>query len=88
MLPATVTSPEQLRRRLADIRLTGVARMREEMTAGSSSIAAPVIDRAGHVVGAVSTVFPTRPDWDPGQEAAVRTAARGISRSLGYRRSV
>jgi hypothetical protein len=33
-------------------------------------------------------VFPTRPDWDPGQEAAVRTAARGISRSLGYRRSV
>ena len=88
LLPATVTSPEQLRRRLAEIRAVGVARMREEMTAGSSSVAAPVLDRSGAVVGAVSIVFPTVADWDPEQEAAVRAAARGISRTLGYRRSV
>ena len=88
LLPATVTSPEQLRRRLAEIRAVGVARMREEMTAGSSSVAAPILDRSGAVVGAVSIVFPTVADWDPEQEAAVRAAARGISRTLGYRRSV
>jgi DNA-binding IclR family transcriptional regulator len=88
LLPATVTSPEQLRRRLAEIRAVGIAHMREEMTAGSSSIAAPILDRSGVVVAAVSIVFPTAPGWDPEQEAAVRTAARGISRSLGYRRSV
>lgn len=88
LLPATVTSPEQLRKRLAEIRAIGVARMREEMTAGSSSLAAPVLDRSGRVVGAVSIVFPTSVDWDPAQEDAVRSAARGISRSLGYRRSV
>jgi DNA-binding IclR family transcriptional regulator len=88
LLPATVTSPDQLRRRLAEIRAVGVARMREEMTAGSSSIAAPIRDRGGSVVGAVSIVFPTLPDWNIAQEDAVRTAARGISRTLGYRRSV
>jgi DNA-binding IclR family transcriptional regulator len=88
LLPATVTSPDQLRKRLAEIRAIGVARMREEMTAGSSSVAAPVLDRSGRVVGAVSIVFPTAENWDPEQELAVRTAARGISRSLGYRRSV
>jgi DNA-binding IclR family transcriptional regulator len=88
LLPATVTSPGQLRKRLAEIRAIGVARMREEMTAGSSSVAAPILDRAGSVVAAVSIVFPTAVDWDPDQETAVRTAARGISRTLGYRRSV
>jgi DNA-binding IclR family transcriptional regulator len=88
LLPATVTSPEKLRKRLAEIRSIGIARMREEMTAGSSSIAAPVLDRSGRVVAAVSIVFPTGPTWDTDQELAVRTAARGISRTLGYRRSV
>ena len=88
LLPATVTSSDQLRKRLAEIRSIGVARMREEMTAGSSSVAAPVLDRTGRVVAAVSIVFPTTTAWDAGQESAVRAAARGISRSLGYRRSV
>ncbi|MCU1551737.1 MAG: Transcriptional regulator, IclR family [Glaciihabitans sp.] len=86
-LPSTVTSPDVLRKRLADIRALGVAFMSEEMTAGSSSVAAPILDRTGQVVAAVSVVTPTTPTRDPAHEAAVRQAARGISRSLGYRRA-
>jgi DNA-binding IclR family transcriptional regulator len=85
--PATVTDPEVLRRRLAEIRATGIASMSEEMTPGSSSIAAPVRDRTGQVVAAVSVVIRTLPGVDPEQDAAVRAAARGISRTLGYRRA-
>jgi DNA-binding IclR family transcriptional regulator len=85
--PSTVTAPEVLRRRLAEIRATGVARMSEEMTPGSSSLAAPILDRTGQVVAAVSVVTRTTPEPDAGQEQAVRQAARGISRTLGYRRA-
>ncbi len=84
---ATITDPELVRRRLADIRARGVAYMSEEMTPGSSSIAAPIRDRTGQVVAAVSVVTRTLPDVDPDQDAAVRAAARGISRTLGYRRA-
>jgi DNA-binding IclR family transcriptional regulator len=86
-LPGTVTSPEELRRRLSDIRTEGIARMSEEMTAGNSSIAAPVRDRTGGVIAAVSIVVTTVDGADPAHEAAVRTAAIGISRALGHRRS-
>jgi DNA-binding IclR family transcriptional regulator len=85
--PATIVDPDLVRRRLADIRATGIAYMSEEMTPGSSSIAAPVRDRTGQVVAAVSVVTRTLPEVDPSQDAAVRAAARGISRTLGYRRA-
>ena len=84
---STMTEPEVLRRRLTEIRATGVARMSEEMTPGSSSLAAPILDRTGQVVAAVSIVTRTMPEADPVQELAVRQAARGISRTLGYRRA-
>jgi DNA-binding IclR family transcriptional regulator len=90
-LPGTMTAPEELRRRLAGIRAQGVAVMSEEMTAGSSSLAAPIRDRTGRVVAAVSIVTRTNPAAprkpDPTHEQAVRAAAHGISRALGYRRS-
>ena len=85
-LPQTVSSPDELRRRLAEVRAQGVARMSDEMTAGSSSIAAPIRDSTGHVVAAVSTVTRSGTPVDPAQELAVRVAAQGISRALGYRR--
>jgi len=84
---STVTDPDLVRRRLADIRAVGVAYMSEEMTPGSSSIAAPIRDRTGQVVAAVSVVTRTVPDVDQAQEVAVRVAARGIGRTLGYRRA-
>jgi DNA-binding IclR family transcriptional regulator len=86
-LPHTVTDPEELRRRLAGIRSQGVAHMSEEMTAGSSSIAAPIRDRTGQVVAAVSIVTRTTPRSSPEQERAVRMAAHGVGRALGYRRA-
>ena len=43
----TVVAPGQLRRELAEIRRTGVAYAREEMTLGSQSVAAPVLDADG-----------------------------------------
>lgn len=85
-LPQTVSSPDELRRRLAEVRVQGVARMFDEMTAGSSSIAAPIRDSTGRVVAAVSTVTRSGTPVDPAQELAVRVAAQGISRALGYRR--
>ena len=84
---STVTAPDVLRKRLADIRALGLATMSEEMTPGSSSLAAPIQDRTGQVVAAVSVVTRTTPKPDPTHEVAVRQAARGISRSLGYRRA-
>ena len=86
-LPRTVTEPEAVRKRLAEIRLTGVAHMSEEMTTGSSSIAAPIRDRTGRVVAAVSIVTRTTDAVDAEGELAVRVAAQGISRALGYRRA-
>ena len=88
-LPETVTAPDDLRRRLAGIRAQGVAVMSEEMTAGSSSLAAPIRDRTGRVVAAVSIVTRTDPARtpNPAHEQAVRAAAHGVSRALGYRRS-
>lgn len=86
-LPRTVTEPEAIRKRLAEIRLTGVARMSEEMTMGSSSIAAPIRDRTGRVVAAVSIVTRTTQSVDTERELAVRVAATGVSRALGYRRA-
>jgi DNA-binding IclR family transcriptional regulator len=84
---STMTAPELLRPRLADIRAVGIAHMSEEMTPGSSSIAAPILDRTGQVVAAVSVVTRTTADPNPADEEAVRQAARGIGRALGYRRS-
>ncbi|GEP26473.1 IclR family transcriptional regulator [Cryobacterium levicorallinum] len=86
-LPQTVTDPASLRRRLAAIRLEGLASMSEEMTIGSSSLAAPIRDRTGQVVAAVSVVTGTGDRSSPHHEHAVRQAARGISRAFGYRRA-
>ncbi|TFD86984.1 IclR family transcriptional regulator [Cryobacterium lactosi] len=87
-LPGTITEPEELRRRLAGIRTLGIAVMSEEMTAGSSSIAAPIRDRTGMVVAAVSVVTRTTAGVEHDHEQAVQAAAQGISRALGYRRAV
>ena len=85
--PRTVTSPDELRKRLAGIRAQDIAFMSEEMTAGSSSIAAPIRDRTGQVVAAVSIVTHVADRVDPDREQAVRIAAQGVSRALGYRRA-
>lgn len=53
----TITDPERLRGCLAEIRRSGYAVTREEMTLGSCSVAAPVRDVGGEVLAALSLVI-------------------------------
>jgi DNA-binding IclR family transcriptional regulator len=82
--PYTVTDPAQLRRLLAEVRRMGAAVSDRQITDDAVSVAAPVRGTRGDVVAAVSVVVPVR---DVNRQAlipAVRVAARGISRALGW----
>ena len=80
--PRTVTSPDELRRILAEVRLTGVAVSDRQIELVSLSIAAPVRGPRGDVVAALSIVVPAESDTRA-YVPVVRAAARGISRTLG-----
>ncbi len=83
--PYTIVAPGLLRQALREVRRTGVAYAREEMTVGRTSIAAPVFDGTDRAVAAMSIVLPsTSPDVDR-LEPALRTAARCASRQLRER---
>jgi len=78
----TIVEPDELRGCLEDVRRTGFAQTRDEMTIGSVSVAAPVYGPASTVVAAMSIVVRSRPA-DFGRLAlAVRTAALGLSRRV------
>lgn len=78
----TVTDPRRLRRMLAEVRQRGYAISERQIETISTSIAAPVRDRSGAVVAAISVVVKAV-DTEPGQYvAAVLASARGISRVL------
>ncbi|WP_405867356.1 MULTISPECIES: IclR family transcriptional regulator [unclassified Streptomyces] len=83
--PYTVTEPERLRRVLADVRRTGVAVSSRQVTDDALSVAAPVRGPGGAVVAAVSVVVPQVEAQVPVLVPAVRLAALGISRALGWR---
>jgi DNA-binding IclR family transcriptional regulator len=83
--PYTVTDPARLRRSLADVRRTGAAVSSRQVTDDALSVAAPVREAAGRVVAAVSVVVPEADAQVPVLVPAVRLAARGISRALGWR---
>ena len=82
--PFTVTDPERLRRMLADVRRTGCAVSDRQITDDALSVAAPVRGPRGDVVAAVSVVVPVLGAQTPALVPAVRVAARGISRTLGW----
>ncbi len=83
--PYTVVAPGHLRRALAEVRRTGVAYAREELTLGSLSVAAPVVGKDDAVVAALAVVL----DQGRGDlrrlAPAVRTAAISTSRALQER---
>jgi DNA-binding IclR family transcriptional regulator len=56
--PKTETEPDVLRARLAEVRALGYAREDEQSELGMRSIAAPVRDSSGLVVGAVGMAGP------------------------------
>lgn len=83
--PYTITEPAQLRRVLAEVRHTGVAVSSRQVTDDALSVAAPVRGRGGAVVAAVSVVVPQADTQVPVLAPAVRLAALGISRAMGWR---
>jgi DNA-binding IclR family transcriptional regulator len=80
----TLTDPGTLRRALAEVRRTGVALSDRQITVDALSVAAPVRGTEGSVVAAVSVVVPERDARTTALVPAVRIAARGISRALGW----
>ncbi|MFF5002820.1 IclR family transcriptional regulator [Streptomyces phaeochromogenes] len=82
--PHTITDGATLRRVLAEVRHAGVAVSTRQITDDALSVAAPVRAADGSVTAAVSVVVPERDAQTPALIPAVRLAARGISRALGW----
>ncbi|MDQ1014877.1 IclR family transcriptional regulator [Streptomyces afghaniensis] len=82
--PYTITDAARLRRELAGVRRTGVAVSDRQVTQDALSVAAPVRTSDGSVAAAVSIVVPHADAQVPVLVPAVRVAARGISRALGW----
>ncbi|WP_046728438.1 IclR family transcriptional regulator [Streptomyces humi] len=82
--PYTITDPVRLRRSLAEVRRTGVAVSSRQVTDDALSVAAAVRGATGQVAAAVSVVVPQSDAQVPALVPAVRLAARGISRALGW----
>jgi DNA-binding IclR family transcriptional regulator len=84
----TLVDEDALRAALGSIRRTGVAIEDQEAVVGEAEVAAPIFDHDGHPVGAIGVVGPVErllPQGDAPAEvvAAVKEAARGLSRDLG-----
>lgn len=84
--PHTITDPAALIASLAKVRRQGFATVNEENIPGVLSVGAPIRDRTGTVVAALSVAFPKYLDSGltlAGVEPLVTEAARRVSRSLG-----
>ena len=85
----TITDPEMLRKELEKIKAQGYASDVNEVDDGTVSVAAPIRDFTGEVVGAVNIVGPIQrfsPEKIPQYSGKVMQAAREVSRKLGYYR--
>ncbi|MDX2970889.1 IclR family transcriptional regulator [Kribbella solani] len=84
MTSETVIDGDELRKQLDEVARDALAAEREEAVLGEAGLAAPIFDASGLVVGAIGIVLPAV-DWAPADAtfAAVREAARNISRELG-----
>jgi DNA-binding IclR family transcriptional regulator len=78
----TVTDPRELRRRLAQIRRTGVAVARGQITLPNLAVAVPVHGGDGRVAAAVSVVVEAEGARPRELAAALKQVARAITRSL------
>ncbi|WP_329285243.1 IclR family transcriptional regulator [Streptomyces sp. NBC_00691] len=88
MTPRSITDPDALRAALAEIRILGVAGEQQESNPDVSCVAAPVRDRSGRVVAALSVSVPVH-RWSEDREneltaLAVQGAGR-LAERLGYR---
>ncbi|WP_406064517.1 IclR family transcriptional regulator [Streptomyces sp. NBC_01077] len=88
MTPRSITAPDALRAALAEIRILGVAGEQQESNPDVSCVAAPVRDRTGRVVAALSVSVPVH-RWSEGREneltALAVKGANELSERLGHR---
>lgn len=83
----TTTDPEEIRAQLKVIREQGYHISASDIEEDATAIAAPIFDRSGVVVGAISVSGPTYRIEKTGEESVLRWvlgATNVISRSLGY----
>ena len=86
--PNTIVSKKTLREELNKIRERGYAMDDEELAHGLSCVAAPVFDRTGRAIYALSVSFPSMrmtKDAVENVQAKVRDVCRRLSTRLGYR---
>jgi IclR family transcriptional regulator, KDG regulon repressor len=83
----TITDRKQLRRVIAGIRRQGIALDNEELDLGVKCVAAPIKDRSGAVVAAISLSGPAQ-RFTPAAvrrfEKDVKAASIAISKALGF----
>lgn len=84
---STITDEATLRKELGRIVRRGYARSSGERQSGAYSVAAPVLDHRGDVVGAISVCGPAERFSSSWQQAADQLLAgtRELSRQLGFR---
>lgn len=87
LAPSTITRPADLRRRLAEIRRTGLSINRGERRDDVAAVAAPIFDARGECVASISISGPRTRFDDALEEFAnhVRKASDEISLKLGCR---
>jgi DNA-binding IclR family transcriptional regulator len=84
MTGETITSAAGLRGQLDRIRSGGIGVEQDEAVLGESSLASPVFDSFGEVVGAIGVVIPSGGDLaSHDARDLVRDTARAVSRELG-----
>lgn len=86
LTPQTITDPGELRAELAEARRRGWAESKGERTPGIRTVAAPILDHAGQVVGALGLSVPrVRMDDARAESLGARIAACAwsVSESLG-----
>jgi DNA-binding IclR family transcriptional regulator len=86
--PKTICDAKALRKEIAGIRARGWSNAPDQVITGVNTVAAPVFDHRGVLVGSLAIVGATQfipPDPEDAQVREVTGAAARISRSLGWR---
>ncbi len=86
--PRTIVDPAVLRSELDDVRRTGIATVREELSVGAESVATRVLDGEGRVVAALSVVVRSGSVQLPIATPSVVASGLRLSRLSGWRPGV
>lgn len=87
LTPNTVTDPERLKERIAEVRAKGYACAPEETLLGVNVIAAPIFDHTRTLIGTaalVGSIQHLAHPPDPQHLAALKAVAASISQARGY----